>query len=125
MYVIEQSRPTAMPLPGIEHATWVGHDDGLQQLSIWRQTMTPGAGTPPHSHECDEVVLCLAGHGELHVDGEVHRFGADCTLVLPRNRTHQFFNVGSIPMETIGILGATPVVTRLPDGTELDLPWRS
>lgn len=125
MYVIEQARPAAMPLPGIEHATWAGSDEGLQQLSIWRQTMAPGAATPPHSHDCDEVVLCLAGHGELHVDGEVHRFGADCTLVLPRKRTHQIFNVGATPMQTIGIFGASPVVTRMPDGPELDLPWRS
>ncbi|HLS56992.1 MAG TPA: cupin domain-containing protein [Zeimonas sp.] len=125
MYVIEQARPATMPLPGIEHATWAGHDEGLQQLSIWRQTMAPGAATPPHSHDCDEVVLCLAGNGELHVDGEVHRFGADCTLVLPRNRKHQIFNVGATPMETVGIFGASPVVTRMPDGPELDLPWRS
>ena len=125
MHVIEQARPMAMPLPGIEHATWAGQDDGLSQLSIWRQTMAPGAGTPPHHHDCDEVVLCLAGQGELHVNGEAHRFGAGCTLVLPRERTHQFFNTGEIPMGTIGNLGASPVVTRLPDGTELELRWRS
>ena len=32
---------------------------------------TVGAATPPHRHDCDEVVLCQAGHGELHLDGEV------------------------------------------------------
>ncbi len=125
MYVIEQSRPSAAELPGIAHATWAGHADGLKQISIWRQSMAPGAATPPHRHDCDEVVLCTAGCGELHVEGQVQRFGAESTLVLPKGTLHQFFNVGTVPLETIGIFGATPVGTRLPDGSAIDLPWRS
>ncbi len=125
MYVIEQSRPSAAELPGIAHATWAGHADGLKQISIWRQSMAPGAATPPHRHDCDEVVLCTAGCGELHVEGQVQRFGAESTLVLPKGTLHQFFNVGTVPLETIGIFGATPVGTRLPDGSAIDLPWRT
>ena len=125
MNVIEQQRPAATPLPGVAHATWAGQADGLRQLSVWRQSMAPGGATPPHVHDCDEVVLCLAGQGELHTEGRVERFGADCTLVLPAGQVHQFFNTGTVPLETIGILGATPPVTRDPAGTPLDLPWRS
>lgn len=125
MYVIEQPRPTAAPIPGLDHATWAGKDEGLTQISLWRQTLAPGAATPPHHHDCDEVVLCQAGVGELHIDGQVHRFGAHCTLVLPRGRAHQIFNVGAIPMEILGVFGATPVATFLPDGEALDLPWRT
>lgn len=125
MYVIEQPRPIAAPIPGLDHATWAGHDEGLTQISLWRQTLAPGAATPPHHHDCDEIVLCQAGAGELHVDGQVHRFGADCTLVLPRGRAHQIFNVGAIPMEILGVFGATPVATFFPDGEELELPWRT
>jgi quercetin dioxygenase-like cupin family protein len=54
---------------------------------VWRQTLAPGAATPPHRHDCDEVVLCLSGWGEVHSDGAVQRFGADCTVVLPRGAT--------------------------------------
>ena len=125
MYVIEQAQPIAAPIPGVAHATWAGQDDGLQQLSIWRQTLAPGAATPPHSHDCDEVVLCQSGWGELHVDGRAHRFGADSTLVLPAGRTHQIFSLGPMPLEIIGVFGATPVATFLPDGQALALPWRS
>jgi quercetin dioxygenase-like cupin family protein len=125
MYVIEQERPVAMPLPGIAHATWAGEADGLRQLSLWRQTLAPGAATPPHRHDCDEVVLCLAGWGELIVAGEVERFGADSTLVLPRDREHQIVNAGPMALEILGIFGSTPVNTYAPDGTALALPWRS
>ena len=125
MNVIEQDRPTETPIPGVAHATWAGAADGLAQLSVWRQTLAPGAATPPHRHDCDEIVLCLSGHGEVHSEGRVQRFGADCTVVLPKGRDHQLFNTGTLPMETLGLFGATPVLTWLPDGSALELPWRS
>lgn len=125
MIVIEQERPQPTPLPGITHATWVGAAQGLEQLSVWRQSMQPGAATPPHSHDCDEAVLCIEGWGEVHIDGVAHRFGPGTTVVLPRGRVHQLFNTGNTPLETLGIFGATPVVTRLPDAAPIDLPWRT
>ena len=125
MTVIEQTRPAASPIPGVAHATWAGRADGVDQLSVWRQTLAPGAATPPHRHDCDEVVLCLAGSGEVHTEGRIERFGAESTLVLPRGGTHQIFNLGPAPMEIVGIFGASPVGTVLPDGTALALPWRT
>lgn len=125
MKVIEAHRPAASTLPGIAHVTLAGQAEGLRQLSVWRQTMAPGTATPPHSHDCDEVVLCLGGWGEVHSRGRVERFGADCTLVLPAGCEHQIFNVGSQPLETLGLFGATPVPTRGPDGSPLVLPWRT
>jgi len=125
MIVIDQTAPVPAPLPGLAHATWAGEAEGLTQLSLWRQSIDAGGATPPHRHDCDEVVLCLAGRGEVHVDGEVHPFGPSSTLVLRRGPIHQIFNVGEVPMEILGIFGATPVVTRLPDGEVLPLPWRS
>lgn len=125
MHVIDQPRPQPTPIPGVAHATWAGQDQGLDQLSVWRQTLAPGAATPPHRHACDEVVLCLGGRGELHTEGTVHTFGADCTVVLPRGREHQILNTGTQPMELLGVFGASPVPTCLPDGSPLPLPWRS
>lgn len=70
-------------------------------------------------------MLCLAGWGEVHINGEKHRFGADTTLVVPAGTLHQIFNVGPQPLETLAVLGRTPVPTRTPDGQPLPLPWRS
>jgi len=125
MVVTPQAAPQATPIPGVQHATWAAADDGLQALSVWRQTLAPGAATPPHRHEVDEVVLCLAGRGEVHIDGLVHAFGADCTVALPGRQVHQLFNVGAQPLELVAVFPATPVVTVLPDGQPLALPWRS
>jgi quercetin dioxygenase-like cupin family protein len=125
MTILEQTPPQPTPIPGVAHATWAGQAQGLSQLSLWRQTLAPGAATPPHQHDCDEVVLCLAGVGELHQGGEVQRFGAHTSVVLPRGVVHQLFSVGSTPLELIGVFGATPVGTLLPDGQAIELPWAS
>lgn len=125
MIVMPQTPPVPADIPGVAHSTWAGADDGLTQLSVWRQTLAPGAATPPHSHDCDEVVMCQTGRGEVHMDGEVHRFGAGSNLVLRRGPVHQIFNTGDVPMEIVGVFGATPVQTLLPDGQPLPLPWRT
>lgn len=125
MVVFPQNRSEPTPFPGIAHSTWAGAAEGLSQLSLWRQTLAPGAASPPHRHDCDELVLCLSGWGEVQVDGQVHRFGADTVLALPKGQVHQLFNVGAVPLETVAVLAGTPVATRWPDGKTIDLPWRT
>lgn len=123
--VIDQQRPAATPIPGVAHATWAGSAEGLQGLSLWRQTLAPGACTPPHSHDCEEVVLCLGGRGEVHLAGKVHVFGPEQTVLLPPDVPHQIFNTGELPLEMMAVFSATPVGVRLPDGSALELPWRT
>lgn len=112
-------------LPGIDHTTLAGADNGLRHLSIWRQTLAPGAATPPHQHDCEEVVLVQTGRGEAHVAGKVLAFGANTTLVIPPAVDHQIFNTGAGPLTIIGVFSATPVGTMRPDGQPIPLPWRS
>jgi mannose-6-phosphate isomerase-like protein (cupin superfamily) len=125
MNVISQTPPAATPIPGVSHATWAGQDEGLQQLSVWRQSVAAGAATPPHRHEQDEVVMCLSGRGTVHIDGAVHTFGGGDTVVLPRESMHQIFNTGDVALEIVGVFGGSPVTTFLPDGSALPLPWRT
>jgi mannose-6-phosphate isomerase-like protein (cupin superfamily) len=125
MYVFPQPTPTSAPIPGVSHATWAGEQEGLKQISLWRQSLASGASTPPHHHDCDEVVLCQSGWGEVHIDGQVHRFSASSTVVLPSGKSHQIFNVGPMPLELLGVFGGTPVGTFLPGGEALALPWRT
>lgn len=119
-----QRPPTPSPIPGVAHATWAGAAQGLTQLSLWRQTLAPGAGTPPHRHDCDEVVLCLGGRGALHLEGvATQHFEASGTVVLPRGLMHRISNEGDTPLEILGDFGASPVPTLAPDGAVLELPW--
>ena len=125
MYVHDQPRPAATPIPGVAHVTLAGQAHGLRSLSVWRQAMDPGQSTPPHTHACEEVVLCDAGRGEVHVAGVVHPFRAGQTLVLPAGVPHQIFNTGDEPLVSTAVFPVNPVPVALPDGEVLELPWRT
>jgi mannose-6-phosphate isomerase-like protein (cupin superfamily) len=112
-------------LPGIEHTTLAGRDLGTNDISVWRQTVAAGAATPPHRHDREEVVLVEAGSGQLLVDGAVIEFGPDTTLVLPARRDHQIVNSGAVPLRLLAVFPGSPVATMRPDGSRIDLPWRS
>ncbi|MEZ5559168.1 MAG: cupin domain-containing protein [Pseudomonadales bacterium] len=125
MYVLDNAKRSGSELPGIVHLTVAGCEQGLKSLSVWRQSMAPGSATPPHQHDCEEVVVVTEGGGEVHIGDKVFVFGPDTTLVLPPNVLHQIVNTGSVPLKTIAAFSATPVGTFLPGGDRLDLPWKS
>jgi mannose-6-phosphate isomerase-like protein (cupin superfamily) len=78
------------PFPGLLHATLAGSAQGLKRLSIWEQVLKSGSSTPPHSHDCEEVVMCLGGRGDLLFgDGRRLRFGVNQTLTIPPNQVHR------------------------------------
>jgi mannose-6-phosphate isomerase-like protein (cupin superfamily) len=125
MQVLKNEERPRTGLPGIDHQTLAGSDEGLSGLSLWRQTMAPGCATPPHQHDCEEVVLVIEGHGELHIGGKVLPFGPDTTLALPPRVPHQIFNTGDTPLKTVAAFSSSPVGTFLPGGEPIELPWRS
>jgi quercetin dioxygenase-like cupin family protein len=125
MQVIDNKGRQRATLPGIEHLTVAGKAQSLGRLSVWQQTMQPGCATPPHQHDCEEVVLVLAGSGEVRWEGGTTPFGADSTLVIPPRVAHEIVNTGSAPLVTVAAFSATPVGTFLPDGKPLALPWES
>jgi gentisate 1,2-dioxygenase len=125
MYIHPTPAPVDTPIPGVAHATWAGQDQGLSQLSLWRQRLAPGSATPPHRHDCDELVLCQAGRGTLLIDGERLAFQAGQVLTLPGGGLHQIVNEGAEPLEMLAAFAATPVATYLPGDEPLALPWRT
>jgi len=112
-------------LPGITHSTLAGRDSGLKHLSVWRQRLAPGAATPPHRHECEEVVLITDGSGVATFGEDSVHFQADSTLVIPAGTVHQIANTGTAPLGLLAVFAETPVRVWLADGTALELPWRS
>lgn len=124
MSIVRSAALPATPIPGIAHATVAGAAQGFA-LSVWEQDIAPGHGTPPHRHDCDEVVRVISGRGTVTADGATHRFEAGDTLVLAAHREHRIVNSGEEPLRLFAAFAASPVVTRGPDGSELALPWES
>ena len=125
MQIIDHACQPRAHLPGIEHRTLACADDGLATLSLWQQSLDASAATPPHRHDCEEVVVVTAGCGTLHLGDEVRAFGPGMTLVIPRGVEHQIVATGPGALELIAAFGATPVGTFAPDGAPLELPWRT
>ena len=76
-------------LPGLAHRTLAGAEHGLERLAIWSQRIDPQGATPPHSHDCEEVILVQKGEGTLVLGGEEQAFAAGDTIIVPPAAVHQ------------------------------------
>jgi quercetin dioxygenase-like cupin family protein len=110
-------------LPGIAHRTLAGPEHGMKGFEVWMQSLDAGAATPPHRHDCEEVVVVLEGEVTMHLDGRAKRFAAGETLIVPPDAEHQLVNSGESPLRIMAVFGMAPVRATFPDGTPIALPW--
>lgn len=121
-------RHDALPvhrLPGIVHRTVAGHAQNVAGMEVWHQVLAPGAETPVHRHQGDEVIVVLSGSGRVTLAGETQEFSAGSTLIVPSDVVHQIVNTGSQDMTLIAALAAAPVRVRTADGEPLPVPWQA
>ncbi len=123
MPILDHAHTDRLALPGLVHQTLAGPREGLRNLEVWMQTIAPGAGTPVHRHDCEEVVVVLSGSGECEIDGAIEAFGPGSTLVVPRGAIHRITNTGDVDMLAIAALGAAPVTVTTAAGERMHLPW--
>lgn len=123
MPVINNQKLEIHALPGLRHRTIGGHKQGVKSMEVWSQTIAPHAATPVHRHACDEVILILSGRGTCEIDGEIHSFGPDSTLIIPPNVVHQIVNTSDEEMHLVAALGMAPVRVENADGAAMPLPW--
>jgi quercetin dioxygenase-like cupin family protein len=125
MSVINNSTIQQFSLPGLAHQTLASHKDGLNNCEVWMQTVEPGAETPVHYHDCEEVIVIMSGSGQLSINDKVLEFGPNSTLIIPPDIVHQLVNSGTEEIRLIASFSSTPAKVFLPDGEELALPWQS
>ena len=125
MPVIDNSRLQKFTLPGIVHQTLAGPEHGLKTLEIWRESLAPGAATPVHRHNCEEVFVILRGSGRLTIAGRDFDFGPDTTLIVPPEAAHQVVNTGPEELSFVVALGGAAAQTTTPEGEAIPLPWQS
>ena len=82
MHIYSNSTLFAQLLPGIAHRTLAGPEHGLRALEVWSQRIDANAATPPHRHDCEEVVVVLEGEGTLSLRGTERHFQSGDTLIL-------------------------------------------
>ena len=95
---------------------------GAAEVAVWRGSMEPGAATPPHTHDREEVVVVLAGAGSASMNGERVDVAPGDVLIVPPNTLHQLFATKGEAFDGLAVM---PLGTRTftPDGEELETPW--
>jgi quercetin dioxygenase-like cupin family protein len=96
---------------------------GAAEVAVWRGVTEPGASTPPHTHDHEEVLVVLAGSGRVTMDGEEVEVWAGDVVIVPAGKLHRLF--GPADGEPLDAIAVMPLGTRtfLPDGEELQAPW--
>lgn len=112
-------------LPGLRHQTLAGAAQGLRGVEVWDQELEPGAATPLHRHDCEEVIVVLSGAGLCEAEDRACDFTAPATLIVPPGALHRIVNTGPVRMRVIAALTMAPVAVTTADGAPLPLPWGS
>lgn len=113
----------ALALPGLTHQTLASRANGIGAFEVWQQSLGPGAATPLHRHDCEEVIVFTGGTGVMHHAGTETPITAGTVLLCQPNELHQIVNTGSDPLTLYGILSVSPVPVVDGDGQPIPLPW--
>ncbi|WP_020655757.1 cupin domain-containing protein [Massilia niastensis] len=113
----------AIELPGLKHQTLASHAGGIHAFEVWQQSLGPGAATPLHRHDCEEVIVFTGGNGVMHHAGIETPCTAGTVLLCQPNELHQIVNTGSEDLTLYGILAVSPVPVVDAAGAPIPLPW--
>jgi mannose-6-phosphate isomerase-like protein (cupin superfamily) len=116
------SIPT-LDLPGLTHQTVASHTEGIHSFEVWHQSLGPGAGTPIHKHDCEEVIVFTAGVGVMRYAATETTCTAGTVLLCQPNELHQIVNTGNVDLRLYGILSISPVPVLDEQGDVILLPW--
>jgi quercetin dioxygenase-like cupin family protein len=118
------SRPIK-DLPG-RRLRWLAERSvGTTATAVLENFLPPDGFVPSHRHEVEELLVCLEGRGEFHIDGRAHRFSRGDTVIVPARRVHGFRNVGDGHMHVLAIFPSAEPDVRWEDPRYATSSWRS
>ena len=112
MTIVAPDSLQSYALPGLQHRTLAS----TIALEVWSQSLAAGASTPPHYHQCEEVVVVQRGSGNVICDGQSRSFGRGGALIFSAHEVHQIVNSGSEEMVLLAALSESPARVFTPAG---------
>jgi mannose-6-phosphate isomerase-like protein (cupin superfamily) len=94
-----------------------------QQLCIFEQWCTSGAGAPTHSHAVEEVLTVLAGQAEIWVGGDRMTAAVGQSVLVPAGQQHGFRNTGTGQLHVQAVLAAPIFEAWRGDNKEPSRHW--
>ncbi len=99
---------TAVAMPGAEKVAMrilIGPKDGSDTIVMRSFVVQPGGHSPHHSHDFEHVVRVQRGRGiVIDEEGEEHRITVGDSVLVEKNKEHQFKNPGEEPFEFICVI---------------------
>jgi quercetin dioxygenase-like cupin family protein len=94
---------------------------GAKELLVFRGRLDPGAASPPHTHDHEEVFVVTEGKVHARIGDEEHELSAGDAAVIPPNTVHQVVNKSDGAFDlVISMLAGTRFFR--PDGEEVPAP---
>ena len=97
---------------GVQTVPLVTRKVGSTSLINGITIIGPGSAVPMHSHNCEESVMVLSGHGFVEIDGVDHEVHPSDTTFLPADIPHCFKNASDVEEMRILWIYATIDATR-------------
>jgi quercetin dioxygenase-like cupin family protein len=109
--------------PGVMDRKLIYPETGMptKSLVMGIVEIEPGAHSPRHSHNCEEVYYVLQGRGEIESGGERHPFEAGDAVLNRENVKHRVHNTGNETLRLL-VVGGIMFVGLLP-GWPTDSPY--
>jgi quinol monooxygenase YgiN/quercetin dioxygenase-like cupin family protein len=90
---------------GVRTAYLATADVGAAGFMNGTTEFEPGASVQPHSHNCEESVVVLAGRGRFECEGGSSELEAGDATWVPAGASHRFVNVGPGPLRIMWTYG--------------------
>ena len=84
---------------------------GAEHSAVVLFEVAPGDFLPTHTDSAEEVLLIVAGEGEVHLGDQSGRVRAGDLAVIPVMVPHSVANVGDEPLKVAGFFGEAEVVS--------------
>jgi quercetin dioxygenase-like cupin family protein len=104
MPVITRSDAPRFELPGTRVVGLAAPSRGATETCAWHLTLDPGASSPDHSLDREEVFVALAGSARATLDGTTHDVHAGDSLIVPPHVDFAIANHGDEPFEAVACL---------------------
>ena len=92
---------------------------GARETCAWRLTLAPGAASPDHTLDREEVFVVLGGAARATIDGSTQDVGTGDALIVPAGAEFKIETLGVEPFEAVACL---PVGGRARVGGESNVP---
>lgn len=102
---IGKEQAKGVGVEGVNIRWLITEEDGAKNFVMRYFEIAPGGQTPHHSHDWEHEVFILEGRCQVTCGNRTRTVGPGFVVFVPSHKSHQFRNVGKIP---VGFLCLVP-----------------